>query len=101
MFVVKPWNERILVQRLSEETITKGGLFIPETAKERGYRAKVLAVGPGKFTESMERQPILLKPGQTIFVSKWAGSDLTIGEQECAFITEHDVLGVLEDGQEV
>lgn len=93
---LKPLQDRILVQRVEEETKTKGGIIIPDTAKEKPAEGKVVAVGNGKIGEDGKKIAIELKVGDKILFGKYAGSEVKIDGQEYLIMREDDVLGVIE-----
>ncbi|NJL59781.1 MAG: co-chaperone GroES [Desulfobacteraceae bacterium] len=93
---LKPLQDRILVQRVEEETKTKGGIIIPDTAKEKPAEGKVVAVGSGKVTEDGKKVAIELKVGDRILFGKYAGNEIKIDGQEYLIMREDDVLGVIE-----
>jgi chaperonin GroES len=92
---VRPLGNRILVQRMAEEEKTAGGLFIPDTAKEKPQQATVVAVGKGRVLEDGKTVPVEVKKGDKILFSKYAGTELKFGGKEFLMISEDDVLGVL------
>ena len=93
---VKPLNDRVLVQRIKEEEVTKGGIVIPDTAKEKPMEGKVVAVGKGKILENGKIQPLDIKKGDRILFSKYAGTEIKIEGEEHIIMREDDVLGVVE-----
>ena len=93
---IRPLHDRILVQRIDEEEKTKGGIIIPDTAKEKPQEGKVVAAGNGKIGEDGKVQPLDVKKGDKILFSKYAGSEVTIEGDEHLIIREDDVLGILE-----
>ena len=93
---IRPLHDRILVQRIDEETKTKGGIIIPDTAKEKPQEGKVVAVGKGKVTEDGKLQPLDVKKGDRILFSKYAGTEVQVEGDEHIIIREDDVLGILE-----
>jgi chaperonin GroES len=93
---IRPLQDRILVKRIDEEETTKGGIIIPDTAKEKPQEGKVIAVGKGKVTENGKVQPLDVKKGDRILFSKYAGTEVTIEGDEHLIIREDDVLGVCE-----
>ncbi|MCS7200580.1 MAG: co-chaperone GroES [Patescibacteria group bacterium] len=94
---VKPLNDYLLVEPIKEDEITKGGIVIPETAREeRPIKGKVVAVGPGKFNEDGERIPMTVKIGQTIIFKKYAPDEVKIEDKEYYFVREDDVLAIIE-----
>jgi len=96
--MIRPLYDRILAQRVDEQARTSGGLFIPDSAKEKPLEAVVIAVGSGKLLENGTRQPIAVKAGDKILVAKYAGSDVKLVGTDHIIVREDDVLGVLEEG---
>ena len=93
---IKPLNDRLLVLRVDEEAKSPGGIIIPDTAKEKPQRGKVVAAGPGKMSDDGQRTPMDVKVGDSILFSKYAGTEIKIDGVEHLFMNEDDVLGVLE-----
>ncbi|MBZ5589311.1 MAG: co-chaperone GroES [Acidobacteriia bacterium] len=93
---VRPLHDRILIRRLEEKEVVKGGIIIPDTAKEKPQEAEVIAVGPGKFDDNGKRMPIDVKKGDRILIGKYSGSDIKIDDQEYVIVREDEILGVLE-----
>jgi chaperonin GroES len=93
---IRPLADRILVKRVEEEAKSKGGIIIPDTAKEKPQEAKVVAVGRGKVTDDGKVLPPSLKKGDRVLFSKYSGSEVTIEGEEHLIIREDDVLGVIE-----
>ncbi len=92
---VRPLHDRLLVRRLTEETKTAGGLYIPDTAKEKPQRAKVVSVGKGRITEDGKVLPLEVKAGDEVLFSKYSGTELKLEGEEYLMIREEDVLGVI------
>jgi chaperonin GroES len=92
----RPLYDRILVQRLEEEDKTPGGIFIPETAKEKPIQGKVIATGKGKILEDGNVRDLDVKKGDTILFGKYSGTDIKIGGDEYLIMREDDVLGVID-----
>jgi chaperonin GroES len=92
----RPLQDRLLVEREEEESKTKGGIIIPDTAKEKPLRAKVIAVGNGKIMENGSVRPLDIKAGDTILFSKYAGTEIKIEGKDQLILREEDVLGVVE-----
>ena len=92
---VKPLNSRVLVIRTEDEHKTKGGIIIPDTAKEKPQKGKVIAVGPGKMGEDGKRLPIDVKVGDHVLFSKYAGTEIKIDDIEHLFMKEEDILAVI------
>jgi chaperonin GroES len=93
---VRPLYDRILVKRLDEEQKTAGGLYIPDTAKEKPQEGKVVAVGSGRIQEDGSLRKLDVKAGDKILFSKYAGNDIKIDGVEHLILKEDDVLGILE-----
>ena len=92
----RPLGDRVLVKRVEEESKTKGGIIIPDTAKEKPQEGEVVAVGPGAREESGKVQPLDVKPGDRILFGKWSGSEVKLDGQDLLIMKESDILGVLE-----
>ncbi|MBW1670856.1 MAG: co-chaperone GroES [Deltaproteobacteria bacterium] len=94
---MRPLHDRILVTRLEEEEKTKGGIIIPDSAKEKPAEGKVVSVGNGKILENGETKPLDVKEGDRILFSKYSGTEVKIGGKEYLIMREDDVLGIIED----
>ena len=92
----RPLGDRVLVKRVEEEQKTKGGIIIPDTAKEKPQEGEVVAVGPGARDESGKIQPLDVKAGDRILFGKWSGTEVKIDGQDLLIMKESDVLGVVE-----
>jgi chaperonin GroES len=93
---LRPLQDRILVQRVEEEAKTKGGIIIPDTAKEKPAEGKVVAVGNGKVGDDGKRIPLEIKKGDRILFGKYSGTEVKIKGDEYLIMREDDVLGVIE-----
>jgi len=93
---VRPLQDRILVKRLDEEEKTKGGIIIPDTAKEKPVEGEVIAVGSGKVTDKGEVRPLAVKKGDRILFGKYSGTEIKIEGVEHLILREDEVLGVIE-----
>ena len=93
---IRPLHDRIIVKRYEGEEKTKGGIIIPDTAKEKPQEAKVIAVGKGKTTDDGKLQPMEVQKGDRILVGKYSGSEIKIDGEEHVIIREDDVLAILE-----
>lgn len=93
---IRPLQDRVLVKRIEEEEKTKGGIIIPDTAKEKPQEGKVIAVGKGKTNEDGKLIPLDVKVGDRILFSKYSGSDIKIDNEEHLIMREDDILGVIE-----
>lgn len=92
---IRPLQDRILVKRVQEEEKTKGGLFIPETAKEKPIEGEVIAVGNGKVLENGSARPLDVKVGDRILFSKYGGTEVKLDGEEHLIMREDDILGVI------
>ena len=93
---LRPLQDRILVQRVEEETTTKGGIIIPDTAKEKPAEGKVVAVGHGKVGEDGKRIALEVKKGDRILFGKYSGTEVKISGDEYLIMREDDVLGIID-----
>ena len=93
---LRPLQDRILVQRVEEESTTKGGIIIPDTAKEKPAEGKVIAVGNGKVGDDGKRVALEIKVGDRILFGKYSGTEVKIEGEENLIMREDDVLGVIE-----
>jgi len=93
---LRPLQDRILVKRVAEETTTKGGIIIPDTAKEKPAEGKVTAVGNGKVGDDGKRIPLEVKKGNRILFGKYSGTEVKIEGDEYLIMREDDVLGIIE-----
>jgi chaperonin GroES len=92
---LKPLHDRILVERIEEEEQIRGGIVIPDTAKEKPQEGKVIAVGSGKTLDNGQKVAMSLKKGDRILFGKYSGTEVTIDDQEYLIMREDDALGVL------
>jgi chaperonin GroES len=92
----RPLHDRILVKRIEEQEVKKGGIIIPDTAKEKPQEGKVIAVGGGKVTEEGKKIPLDVKTGDRILFGKYAGSEVKLEDEEYLILREEDVLGILD-----
>ena len=92
----RPLGDRVLVRRVEEEEKTRGGIIIPDTAKEKPQEGEVIAVGPGARDESGKVQPLDVKSGDRILFGKWSGTEVKLDGQDLLIMKESDILGVLE-----
>lgn len=94
---VRPLQDRVLVKPMDEKEETKkGGIIIPDTAKEKPMEGKVIAVGNGKLTENGKRQPLEVKKGDKIIFGKYAGTEIKIDSEEYLLMREDDIQGIIE-----
>ena len=92
---LKPLHDRILVERIEEEEQVRGGIVIPDTAKEKPQEGKIVAVGPGKTLENGQKVAMSLKKGDRILFGKYSGTEVKIDDHDYLIMREEDVLGVL------
>ncbi|MBD3328809.1 co-chaperone GroES [Candidatus Peregrinibacteria bacterium] len=93
---LKPLQDRILVQRVEEEAKTKGGIIIPDTAKEKPAEGKIIAVGSGKVGDDGKRIPLEIKEGDRVLFGKYSGTEVKIEGEEYLIMREDDILGIIE-----
>jgi chaperonin GroES len=93
---IRPLHDRVIVRRLEEEEKTKGGIIIPDTAKEKPMEGKVIAVGKGKILKNGEIRPLDVKEGDRILFGKYTGTEVKIEGEERLIFREEDILGVIE-----
>ncbi len=93
---IRPLQDRVIVKRLAEEEKTKGGIIIPDSAKEKPQEGKVVAVGKGKFADDGKLIKLDVKAGDRILFSKYAGSEVKIDGEEHLIMREDDILGIIE-----
>ena len=91
---VRPLHDRILVRRMAEEEKTAGGLFIPDTAKEKPQKGEIVAAGKGRITEDGKTLPLEVKAGDKVLFSKYAGTELKLNGEEFLMMREEDILGI-------
>jgi chaperonin GroES len=92
-----PLNDRVLVKRTEEVQMTKGGIYIPDTAKEKPIEGKVVAVGSGKVSDSGERVALTVKAGDRVLFGKYAGTEIKVEGEEHLMMREDDILAILTD----
>jgi chaperonin GroES len=93
---IRPLQDRVIVKRIEEEGKTKGGIIIPDTAKEKPQEGKVIAVGKGKVTEEGKVIPLDVKVGDKILFGKYSGTEIKIEGEEHLIMKEEDILGIIE-----
>ena len=91
----RPLGDRVLVKRVKEEEKTKGGIIIPDTAKEKPQEGEVIAVGPGARDESGKLQPLDVKVGDRILFGKWSGTEVKLQGEDLLIMKESDILGII------
>ena len=93
---LRPLGDRIVVKALARETVTKSGIVLPDTAKEKPQEGEILAVGPGKVLDNGKRTTLELEVGQRVLFAKYAGTEVKIDNEELLILRESDVMGIVE-----
>ena len=93
---IRPLHDRVIVKRVDEEETTKGGIIIPDTAKEKPVEGKVMAVGDGKVTDDGKKIPLEVKAGDKILFGKYAGTEIQIEGEENLIMREDDIIAIVE-----
>jgi chaperonin GroES len=93
---LRPMGDRIVVKPLARETVTRSGIVLPDTAKEKPQEGEVLAVGPGKVLDNGKRSPMEIQVGQRVLFAKYAGTEVKIDNEELLILRESDVMGIVE-----
>lgn len=93
---IRPLQDRVIVKRVEEEEKTKGGIIIPDTAKEKPQEGEIIAVGPGKVTDEGKKIPMEVKVGDRVLFGKYSGSEIKIDGEEHLIMREDDILGIIE-----
>jgi len=93
---VRPLGDRVLVESIEEAEQVKGGIFIPDSAKEKPQQSKVVAVGPGKLDDSGKRIPMEVKVGDLVLTSKYGGTEIKLDDKEYKILNADDILGIVE-----
>jgi chaperonin GroES len=92
---VRPLHDRVLVKRMEEKEVVKGGIIIPDTAKEKPMEGEVIAAGPGKITEDGKRAPMDVKAGDKILFGKYSGTEIKIDDKDYVIMREEEILAIL------
>ncbi len=92
---IRPLHDRVLVKRVEDEEQVRGGIIIPDTAKEKPQQAEVVAVGPGKLDDDGKRQPMDVKKGDRVLVGKYSGSEIKIDGEDMVILREDEILAVI------
>ena len=92
----RPLHDRVVVRRLESEEKTKGGIIIPDTAKEKPQQGQVIAVGPGARNEAGQLVPLDVQAGDTVLFGKWSGTEVKIDGEDLLIMKESDILGIVE-----
>jgi chaperonin GroES len=94
--LIQPLHDKVVVQRMEEKEEVRGGIIIPDTAKEKPQRGKVIAVGKGKLMEGGNRRPMSVEPGNQILFSKWGGNEIKMDDQEYLILSEDEILAIID-----
>jgi len=92
---IRPLHDRVVVQRVEQEEQVRGGIIIPDTAKEKPQEAKVVAVGPGKFDDDGKRMPMDVKEGDRVLIGKYSGSEIKLEDEDYVILREDEILAVI------
>ena len=92
---IRPLHDRVLARRIEEQEQMRGGIIIPDTAKEKPQEAEIIAVGPGKIQEDGKRQPMDVNSGDRVLIGKYSGSEIKIEDEEYVILREDEILAVL------
>jgi chaperonin GroES len=93
---IRPLHDRVLVKRIEQDEQVRGGIIIPDTAKEKPQEAEVIAVGPGKLDDDGKRMPMDVKKGDRILVGKYSGSEIKIDDEDYVILREDEILAVIK-----
>ncbi|MFN3966612.1 MAG: co-chaperone GroES [Endomicrobiia bacterium] len=94
---IKPLGDRVIVEPLEQKEVKKGGIIIPDTAKEKPQEGKVIAVGPGKLDEKGNKIPMDVKVGDKVLYGKYSGTEIKIDDKEYLIMHQEDILGIIEE----
>lgn len=92
---IRPLHDRVLVKRVEDEEQVRGGIIIPDTAKEKPQQAEVVAVGPGKVDDDGKRQPMDVKKGDRVLIGKYSGSEIKLDGEDMVILREDEILAVI------
>ena len=95
---IRPLHDRVLVKRIELQEQVRGGIIIPDTAKEKPQEAEVVAVGPGKLTDDGKRTPLEVQPGDRVLMGKYSGSEIKIDDTDYVICREDEILAVIGNG---
>ena len=95
---IRPLHDRVVVKRIEAQEQVRGGIIIPDTAKEKPQEAEVIAVGPGKLLEDGKRSPMDVKTGDRVLMGKYSGSEIKLYDQEYVILREEDILAIVGNG---
>ena len=92
---IRPLHDRVVIKPLDQETKTKGGIIIPDTAKEKPVEGKIIAAGPGARDANGKRQPLAVKVGDRVLYGKWSGTEVKVGGEDVVVMKESDLFGIV------
>jgi chaperonin GroES len=95
---IRPLHDRVLVKRVELQEQMRGGIIIPDTAKEKPQEAEVVAVGPGKLTDEGKRTPLEVQPGDRILMGKYSGSEIKLDDMDYVIVREDEILAIIGNG---
>ena len=95
---LKPLHDRLLVRRIESDEKTRGGIIIPDTAKEKPMEGEVVAAGPGARGDDGRLQPLDIKPGDRVLFGKWSGAEIKLDGEDLLILKESDIMGVIDQG---
>ncbi len=95
----RPLHDRVLIEPLEQEQRTKGGVIIPDTAKEKPVEGKVVAVGPGTRDENGKLRPLDVKVGDRVLYGKWSGTEVKVDGEDVLIVKESDIMGIIEEAK--
>jgi chaperonin GroES len=93
---IRPLHDRVVAKRKEREEEIRGGIIIPDSAKEKPLEAEVIAVGPGKLNDSGERTALTVKVGDHVLIGKYSGTEVKLGDQDLIVLREDDILGIID-----
>lgn len=93
---IKPLGDKVVIRVIEEAEQTSGGIFIPDSAKEKSQKGEIIAVGAGKTNDKGEREPMDVKTGDVVLFAKYAGTDVKVGKEELKIMSVFDILGIIE-----
>jgi chaperonin GroES len=93
---LRPLGDRVVVKASAREAVTKSGILLPDTAKEKPQEGEILAIGPGKVLDNGKRTPLEVQVGQRVLFAKYAGSEVKVNDQEYLILRESDIMGIVE-----
>ena len=93
---IRPLHDRVVAKRREREEEVRGGIIIPDTAKEKPQEAEVIAVGPGKLDDSGKRSPLDVKVGDRVLIGKYSGSEIKLGDQDLVILREDEILAIID-----